>query len=161
MKNNLFRREALLGCGSRQDSPTHTTWTSPSGTQTILHPPQYFFKKLIKEFNNEYINFDSKTTIKNNVIRNYPKIRYYMQTVCGGWGGGGRVLTRFGNQIQNCLLWVLSFYGVILSQSLNCWWVFHSVLFNLAVQYENNEMYTEALNTYQVSEKNLTKEPSK
>ncbi len=42
-----------------------------------------------------------------------------------------------------------------------CWWIFHSVLFNLAVQYENNEMYTEALNTYQVSEKNLTKEPSK
>jgi hypothetical protein len=57
----------------------------------------------------------------------------------------------------------IAFYDSYLSTglSLNCWWIFHSVLFNLAVQYENNEMYTEALNTYQVSEKNLTKEPSK
>ena len=30
--------------------------------------------------------------------------------------------------------------------------VFFSVLFNLAIQYENNEMYTEALNTYQVND---------
>ena len=30
----------------------------------------------------------------------------------------------------------------------------YSVLFNLAIQYENNEMYTEALNTYQVITKN-------
>ena len=27
--------------------------------------------------------------------------------------------------------------------------LYYSVLFNLAMQYENNEMYTEALNTYQ------------
>ena len=30
-----------------------------------------------------------------------------------------------------------------------------SVLFNLASQYDNNEMYTEALNTYAVSDGNI------